>query len=307
MGHVLEGGWSGEKRGGREDGGSGGVGIRRRLMMMMREKERTGGGEDTDRSREGIEGRHSGQLESASESQAESHIIVKPMSRLGRVELVVISHLPHPKKTPPVWQSGTGSVMGWVDSFSSSASTRVRFRHSRKKCPPRALWRRMPIKLIGDLLREHAAGTLSDDDLLHAVEKGVVSPLPDGESEVKDPVEAPAADPAAAAEQGGGGMGKGGGVDEFEEIVEIPDSQASQECEMKEAGRLVKGVGDGGAIQEEEGESAERGDEEGQGDTMRHIQGLDCAFPSAREFRSLRMKLLGFRRLRKCPHGGQQI
>ena len=168
----------------------------------------------------------------------------------------------------------------------------------------------MPIKLISELLREHAAGTLSDDDLLHAVEKGVVSPLPlpYGESEVKDPVEAPAADPAAAAEQGGGGMGKGGGegggVDEFEEIVEIPDSQASQECEMKEAGRLVKGVGDGGAIQEEEGESAERGDEEGQGDTMRDIQGLDCAFPSAREFRYLRMKLLGFRRLRKCPHGG---
>jgi len=118
MGHVLEGGWSGEKRGGREDGGSGGVGIRRRLMMMMREKERTGGGEDTDRSREGIEGRHSGQLESASESQAESHIIVKPMSRLGRVELVVISHLPHPKKHPPcvaVWCQQC-ECDGWIHS-----------------------------------------------------------------------------------------------------------------------------------------------------------------------------------------------
>ena len=94
MGHVLEGRWSGEKRGGRQDGGSGGVGLRRRLMMKSREKRR-GGGEDADRSTEGIEGRHSGQLESASESQAEAHIIVKPMSRLGRVEVVVISHLQH--------------------------------------------------------------------------------------------------------------------------------------------------------------------------------------------------------------------
>lgn len=117
------------------------------------------------------------------------------------------------------------------------------------------------VKLIGELLRDHADGKIPDAYLLEALETGRLPP--EVRKEPRDH----------------GGQPPSG--DEMEDTVVIEDSDAPQGGRIRRMARAHEAKN--GSMSPNWEEGGEREAEGGDPDvTMRNIQGLDCAFPVAR-------------------------